>query len=264
MSSPFPGMDPCLEASDFWHSVHTHLVMHICEDLQPQLAPDFVASAEARVVLGPLDQEVLPDVHVREKPQPANSGVAVLPRIGATAEVAVPQEIVVPDLTIPHRYVTIRDTRSHEVVTIIKVLSPWNKVGSGRNQYRQKQAEILLSDTHLVEIDLLRRGQHTVALPEARAPRADYRICIHQARSDRFGYLPLSIRDPLPNVPIPLRAPAADVVLHLGEVFNRCFDGGAFGYKIDYHQDPVPGLAPENVDWARGLLQAYLAATTPG
>jgi hypothetical protein len=254
-------MDPYLEDSDFWHSLHTHLVIEICKDLQPQLVPGFVASAEERVVLGPLEQDILPDINVREKPYPAGSSIAVLERAESAVDIAVPQEIVVPDLTVPHRYVTIRDTRSHEVVTIIEVLSPWNKVGSGRTQYQQKQTEILLSGTNLVEIDLLRRGQHTVALPEARAPRSDYRICIHRARSNRFGYLPLSVRDPLPSLPVPLRDGMPDVVLHLGEVFQRCFDGGAFGYKIDYRRDPVPPLGPEDADWARAVLEACELAT---
>jgi hypothetical protein len=250
-------MDPYLEDPDFWHSVHTHLVIHICEDLQPQLVPGYVASAEERVILGPLEQDILPDVNVRTKQLSPAGRVAVLPHPSEVIDVAVPQEIIVPDLTIPHRYVTIRDTRSHEVVTIIEVLSPWNKVGSGRAQYRQKQAEILLSDTNLVEIDLLRRGQHTVALPEALAPRSDYRVCIHRARSDRFGYVPLSVRDLLPSLPIPLREPAEDVVLHLGEVFNRCYEGGAFAYKINYHQEPVPPVEPGDASWARELIQTW-------
>lgn len=144
--------------------------------------------------------------------------------------------------------------RSREVVTIIEILSPWNKIGDGRSQYRQQQAEILVSDTHLVEIDLLRRGQHTVALPEALAPPSDYRICFHRAHAERFGYLPLSVRDPLPNIPIPLRAPDTDVVLHLQEVFNGNYDGGAFAYKVNYHQPPNPPLPPEDAEWARGLI----------
>ena len=53
------------------------------------------------------------------------------------------------------------------MVTTIEVLSPRNKTAGseGRKLYRQKQREILSSDTHLLEIDLLRAGQHTVAAP---------------------------------------------------------------------------------------------------
>jgi hypothetical protein len=256
MPSPFPGMDPYLEDPDFWHSLHTHLVIHICEDLQPQLLPSYVASAEERVVLGPLDYGILPDVNVREHAVETSIRTAPTSISVGGAAVAVPQEIAVPDLTIPHRFVTIRDTRSHQVVTIIEVLSPWNKIGDGQIQYRRKQAEILLSDAHLIEIDLLRRGQHTVALPEALAPASDYRICFHRARSDRFGYLAVSLREPLPSIPVPLRTPDADVVLHLQDVLTRSYDGGAFAYKVDYSKPPQPPLGPEDLEWTREALAA--------
>lgn len=100
-------MDPYLEDAEFWHSLHTHLVIECCKDLQPQLLPKYVASVEEQVVLGPLDYGILPDVSVRAQAEPAGKRLHSPSAAAGSAAVAVPQEIVVPDLTIPHRYVTI-------------------------------------------------------------------------------------------------------------------------------------------------------------
>ena len=53
------------------------------------------------------------------------------------------------------------------VITAIEVLSPTNETREhdGRALYLQKQEELLHSQTHLIEIDLLRRGEHTGARP---------------------------------------------------------------------------------------------------
>ena len=53
--------------------------------------------------------------------------------------------------------------RRSSLVTSIEILSPSNKkIGNpGREKFLEKQREVLDSETHLVEIDLLRGGTHT-------------------------------------------------------------------------------------------------------
>jgi hypothetical protein len=60
------------------------------------------------------------------------------------------------------------------LVTAIEVLSPTNKAQGehGRDLYIRKQQEILGGKVHLVEIDLLRGGQHTTAVPRRFLSRA--------------------------------------------------------------------------------------------
>jgi hypothetical protein len=262
MPSPFPGMDPYLETGQLWRTLHAHLVVEICKDLQPQLLPKYVASTEERVVLGPLAEESVPDVTVRDHSR-RERAAATAPR-PAAAGAAVLERIEVPDLTVPHRYVTIRDTEGFAVVTVIEVLSPWNKTGDGFEDYRAKQREALLSEASLVEIDLFRRGKHTVAVPESRTGPSDYRICIHRAGRQQFGLIRFGVRDPLPDVPVPLRHDDEDAVLHLGAVFDRGYDGGAYGYKARYERDPDPPLAGEDAAWARALLRQRPGAGPAG
>lgn len=62
MSSPFPGMDPYLEARSIWPGVHLAMVTYIHENLQPQLQPKYIARIEERIQLAQISQNYVPDV----------------------------------------------------------------------------------------------------------------------------------------------------------------------------------------------------------
>src|SRR5438309_1293272 len=66
-------------------------------------------------------------------------------------------------------YLEIREVSGGRVVTVIEVVSPANKAAGSRvhQTYLRKQADVLASDANLVEIDLLRRGTHVLAVPES-------------------------------------------------------------------------------------------------
>ena len=49
--SPFPGMDPYLEAPTIWPNVHTSLLTIFQEQLHPLLAPQYLAELETQVVI---------------------------------------------------------------------------------------------------------------------------------------------------------------------------------------------------------------------
>jgi hypothetical protein len=41
MPSPFPGMDPYLEAPEFWSEVHSRLIVGTADALAPMLRPKY-------------------------------------------------------------------------------------------------------------------------------------------------------------------------------------------------------------------------------
>src|SRR5262245_2756817 len=55
--SPFPGMDPYLEASTIWPDVHTTLMSIFREQLTPLLAPKYLAELETQVVIDRVDDD---------------------------------------------------------------------------------------------------------------------------------------------------------------------------------------------------------------
>jgi Protein of unknown function (DUF4058) len=158
---------------------------------------------------------------------------------------------------LPH--LEIRTARGQkQVVTAIEILSPVNKSGQGRQQYQQKQQEILLSHTHLLEIDLLRGGEHTVAVPTPPGPELDwdYIVCLHRAGAPRVEFWDIDLCDSLPDISIPLTQEHSDLLFPLQSMFERIYDEGPFRREVDYTGEPTPRLKGPDAAWAAQLLQA--------
>lgn len=178
------------------------------------------------------------------------------PRLRPRFFVAIEQH----DYMVKQRYLEIRDVATREVITVIEILSPANKRrGDGRRQYERKRQKVLESQTHLVEIDLLRAGDPMpLALPGAaeNGPPA-YRIVV--SRSPRRPYADVylfSLRQPIPNVPIPLRPGDEEPLLPLNDLLHAVYDQGAYDLVVDYGRPPQPPLADEDAAWSQTLLAA--------
>ena len=102
------------------------------------------------------------------------------------------------------------------MVTLNEVLSPANKTGRGRDQYWEKQDELLNTPVNLVEIGLLSGPAATFArLFEVDAPH-DWRYIISISRPQRRASLevyPIPLKDRLPRCKNPLLPEDDDAVL---------------------------------------------------
>ena len=267
MPSPFPGMDPYLESSGLWQDLHHRLIFCASEALQPQLPPRYYALIEERIILEAPSRSYYPDVTVarEEAGTPTARGIQAAPR-GAAAvagEIAADVAIEVEDEeAIRQGYLEIREESGGRVVTVIEVVSPTNKAAGSRahQTYLRKQADVLASDANLVEIDLLRRGAHVLAVPESRLERVcpfDYLVCVHRAvRHGTYQLYPRTVRQPLPRVGIPLRPEDGDAVLDLQAVFQRCYDSAPYARLLDYRSEPRTPLPAAAASWADALLHA--------
>jgi len=266
MPSPFPGMDPYLESSGLWQDVHHRLIFCASEALQPQLPPRYYALIEERIILEAPSRSYYPDVTIAQQGAgtPSVGGVQVAP--GGRAVVAVDMESdvaieVEDEEEIRQGYLEIREASGGRVVTIIEVVSPANKAAGSRvhQTYLRKQADVLASDANLIEIDLLRRGAHVLAVPESRLERVrpfDYLVCRHQAaRHGTYQLYPRTVRQPLPRIGIPLRSEDGEVVLDLQAVFQRCYDSAPYARLLDYRSEPLTPLPPADAAWADALLR---------
>lgn len=252
MPSPFPGMDPYLEAPPLWPGLHQPLITYISDDLQTHIRPTYHARIGERRYIVEASRDIYPDVAVVERP----SGPSTPTGSGGTA-VAVADEpvtVTVDPVELREPFVEIIHNAGGEVVTVIEVLSPANKTpGQGYQLYRQKQQEILNSPIHLVEIDLLSQGLPTLALPESAYPdRHTYRYLVSVNRATdrhRFELYPFSLSQRLPRCRIPLKSPDPDVVLDLPALFTRCYDNGGYPDFVDYSQPPPVPLSEEEQTW---------------
>jgi hypothetical protein len=106
---------------------------------------------------------------------------------------------------------------------------------------------------HLLEIDLLRRGQRPFTHP--RIPPCHYLITLTRRFATMADVWPLQLPDRLPLLPVPLRDPDPDVVLDLGAVLPAVYEEAAYELSIDYTQPPPPPeLEPNITTWLRELL----------
>ncbi len=185
------------------------------------------------------------------------------PPISADVAAVVDAPVIIESIPVePHdTYIDIiSTTHGGRIVTTIELLSPINKApGEGQNLYLTKQREIMRSQTHLLEIDLLRADSSTVvsgrpALPDM--PRYDYIICLHRGgQGERFEIWPTSIRQRLPRIFVPLMDSDPDVVLDLQAVLNHFYDFARLADQINYALPPEATLRDEDAIWADVLLR---------
>jgi hypothetical protein len=258
----FPGMDPYLEEPLLWPGVHTRLIVYMADALGPRLSPRYVASIEERVYVEGPNRRVVPDVSLR-RARPVRQGQGV-PEGGGVAvlETDEPVVVVAPAETVHETYVAILDLRAGQrVVTVIEVVSPSNKdAGPGRKSYLAKQGEVLSSEVHLVEVDLLRAGAHVLAVPEHSARERgqyDYLTCVNRAEGQRDAYelYPRRLRDRLPRVRIPLADGDPDVPLDVQAVIAQAYDAGGYRDQLDYARPCSPPLSADDREWAEALLR---------
>lgn len=134
---------------------------------------------------------------------------------------------------VPYLAVEIRDIASRKLVTVIEILSPYNKQGEGAREYNAKRRVIMMSSAHLLEIDLLRNGERIKLIGEL--PPASYYVFLSRAtRRPKTEVYPIQLRDKLPTVPVPLLPPDPDVKLDLQAALVACFDLVGYERLLDY------------------------------
>lgn len=257
MPSPFPGIDPYLET--YWRDIHTRLMVYAVDAIEVQLPEDLIARVEEGVSIDTDEgsRTVSPDVQVVESARP------VVGERSSVAAVAVVEPVVVPvDDVFTERHIEIIDPSSGgRVVTAIEVLSPSNKIPhDGREKYIQKQREYLAGGVNLAEVDLIRNGIHTIAVPLGNIPphsRGAYYVCVRRNSHPKEAFVNgFSLREPLPTVRIPLRPADSDITLDLQSLIGMAYDRGRYAGAIDYSVDADPPLGPADARWADELLRA--------
>jgi hypothetical protein len=152
-------------------------------------------------------------------------------------------------------YLVVRLRETREVVTVLETLSPRNKRqgGDGRREYLEKRRELLHSQAHLVELDLLRGGKR---LPmKSRLPLGTYyAIVSRRNRRPRAEVYAWTIRDPLPTIPIPLRQGDPDVPLDLQAAFSTVYDRARYHLSLDYTRPLRPRFPESDRDWFQQRL----------
>ncbi len=254
MPSPFPGMDPYLEGY-LWPDVHHSLATQIRDQLMPYLRPRYVARIEVQVVTDETPEGEIgimyPDIEIVHA-QSRQAAPVFPPALGsvlvAEEPPLTPASLLLRNVEVRVATVEIRDTAQNQLITSIEILSPVNKREPGLAKYREKRRRLQAAGVHLLEIDLLRRGQR--ALLHSNIPASHYFITLTRASADITEIWALNFQDPLPVVPTPLRAPDADVALDLPRALRTIYERAAYDLSINYNEPPPPpALSPQEEAW---------------
>ena len=254
MPSPFPGMDPYVEATGVWQTFH-HAFLTSCHDLLNERLPEGdVATLTQRVEL--IDEEDLglrtrivgPDVAVLHDPQSSQPGKFA---VSATLEpLTLPQ--ATEWLDEPKQvYIQIVHLPEQRVVTDVELLSPSNKrAGSDdRVAYLTRRKALFRHEVNLVEIDLLTGGERLKMLKPL--PPGDYFAFVTRFQTshecDVYGW---SVRDRLPTIQVPLKIEHGAAPLDLAEAFRRTYERGRYDRILRYSSPPPTPLDPKDQDWA--------------
>ena len=159
MPSPFPEMDPYLEAY-LWPDVPHRLATQISDHLMPMLRPRSVARIAIQVVQDATPEAEIgityPDMEVVRAHQHTHELPPSAIGMGARAAEALPitpTSLSVPLLDVEVRLATveIRDTAHNRLVTSIEIPSPVNKREPGLSKYRDKRHQLHTADVNILE-----------------------------------------------------------------------------------------------------------------
>jgi hypothetical protein len=265
MQSPFPGMDPYVEACHLWDDFHHDLISEIKNALAPILPKRYVVRAGERSYVtltaknGEDEYRMQADVSVARKPgaehacvQPA--AAAVLEAADADSAPLTMRALVRTEFR--EGFLEIREAYGErQVITSMEVLSPSNKrFGSeGWFEYLRKRQACLSGTVNFVEIDLLRGGRRMPMDDEW--PGSPYYLLIcRKAETPRCTVWRAYSTRPVPQISIPLAPPDADVHLSLQPLIDAIYARSQYEIDIDYRQPLHPPLATAEAAWLEERL----------
>jgi hypothetical protein len=250
-------MDPWLEDDEIFPDLHESLIYLLRAALNDVLPPGYLATTKSLVWV---DDELRREPDVSLFGRDRRIGEAVGPAAALAGLLAIGEERTSDPWEQP--YLEIRSAKGKRLVTAIEILSPANKKpgDKGRTTYQDKQKEFRLAGVSLVEIDLLRAGPHTTAVPLARLQQVagpfDYHISVVAAGSpNRYYAAPIRLTDRLPAIGIPLDHDVPAVTVDLQPLLDRAYDTGRYPDLIDYRRPCDPPLTDAQRQWAEPILQ---------
>lgn len=251
--SPFPGMDPYLEDPTIWPGFHHGFAEEIRAQLNQIIGPRYYADVEVHTVLEEVG--VLTSHHIYADAAVLEAEPTLLTGQSAVVVTAAPLVRDLPEIE-QHklRTVQVKRTDTHQLVTAIEILSPYNKRGDGLELYRVKRWRLIRSEVHLVELDMLRGGTRPGQEVQQPPIDTDYIILVNRGNPvgerRRSEIWPVALSEPLPACPIPLLPPDPDAVLALAEVMQQVYKRAAYARRLDYTQPvPPPPLRPAMEKW---------------
>jgi hypothetical protein len=271
MKSPFPGMDPYIEACGLWEDFHPHMIEKIYERLADAVPPRYLVRTGERSYLvlveaeGKTSHPFVPDVSVTAPPSPKKTRKKSAATAVAEPEVGTDPVLMRAFIEEEHReaFVEIYETDpGQRLVTSVEVLSPSNKRAGtpGWDLYQRKRQSLLLGAANLVEIDLLRGGQRMPMLDPW--PTSPYTLMVARAKKAQLCKVWRGrFQRPLPAIPVPLAKPDPDILVDLQPMIDAIYRRSRYAQSIDYSKPLSPPLSPDETAWLEQQLRVRQTET---
>jgi hypothetical protein len=267
-------MDPYIEACGLWEDFHKALIAQI-RDALAQAVPDhyvvrfnersYVALVSSEEIGVPERRSSQANVAIAlapgKSPSVRGTGTAVaeLPAAGADEGPVTMRALV--EMEFLESFVEIYELRpERRLMTTVEVLSPSNKRprSPGWQRYWRKRQAHLEGYANLVEIDLLRGGRRMPM--EDPWPDSPYYVLVsRKPTAPQCTVWPAYCLRPLPEIPVPLSPPDADVPLALQPMLDAIYARSRYALDIDYRHRCRPRLDPAHVQWLQEHLPAVAA-----
>ncbi|MFO0970243.1 MAG: DUF4058 family protein [Gemmataceae bacterium] len=238
MPSPFPGMDPFIEAYGLWEDFHSHLIEGVYDALAAQAPERYVVRTGERtyVVLSEgLEEPRLfkPDIAVTDLGGPGTATATSVAEV-TTAMAPVVMHAFLKE-EIRETFVEIRDAeREGAIVACIEALSPTNKRrGADGREYLDKRRAFLSGVANFVEIDLL-RGGHRMPMVEPWPASPYYVLVARRESAPACRVWRANSVQPLPHIPVPLLPSDGDLTLDLQPIVDRIYARSRYSRSINY------------------------------
>ncbi len=265
MKSPFPGMDPYIEACGLWEGFHDRLIARIDQAIARVLPRGYIIDIATRSYVAVIGSEgkkemvAKPDVAVAQpaparRPRKKTGGVAVAdaPEGAESVEMRafIPEEF-------EEKFIEIyAHQEERTLVTCIEVLSPSNKRRNteGWKEYERKRQAMLLGRANFIEIDLLRGGSKMPMLGPW--PNSPYSLLVSRMGDAAYCRVWKAYFDhPLPPIPVPLCDPDPDLTLDLQPLIDDIYSLGRYDEQINYGRKLIPRPADADAAMVRKLLK---------
>jgi hypothetical protein len=235
-------MDPFLELPAYWHDFHFTFINYWSEAVADTLPDDYEATIGERYYPAEHDPDIREVMNAKSAP---SSGID---------SGDVPKWSTILDSP-RQTYIEILHQPERRLVAALELLSPANKENPGRIEYLAKRQALVYQDVHLIELDLLHTGRR-LPLQEP-LPEADYYYLLSRSdlRPDCEVYR-WRLPDPLPTLPVPLRAPDPDIFINLATVFTTAYERGRFRRRLPYRGEPPAFLSEPSRRWVESVLNA--------
>ncbi len=265
--SPFPGMDPFVERKQTWEDIHGWFIRELVQQIIPPIRRlGLEVGVERNVYRRDPDAGMMligePDfLSFQESNKSGRSWDRTSGGVAVAEPQAVHEVVLDDDEQSIHKqdFLVVREElRGYvRVVAVVELLSPANKTGTYAPLYQEKRQHFLASQSHFLEIDLLRDGPNPSRERFPELPPTPYFVFL--ARKTGIGWneegFPVRLQEPLPTIGLPLTVDRPLLPLNLQAALESAFNLSAFVSERLYGELPGSPLSSEDQAFVNDVLQ---------